>query len=334
MAGPSPIPFFEALSAYQKTEAMRAALALDLFTAIAQAQGSVPEVAARCAANERGIRMLCDFLVIQGFLSKADGRYALAPDTAPFLVKSSPAYLGESVEFLLSPDLVAGMHDLAACVRRGGTTVSARGTMETQHPVWVKFARVMGPVIGRSAPLIAELVDPKADRPLEVLDIAAGHGLFGIAFAHRNPRARVTAQDWAPVLEVAREHARQAGVIDRYRQLPGDAFEVDLGTGYDVVLLTNFLHHFDVPTCERLLGRVARSLKPGGTVVTLEFVPNDDRVTPPATAAFALMMLATTAAGDAYTFSEYQSMFRDAGFSRNTLHPVPESPQSVIVSVL
>jgi 2-polyprenyl-3-methyl-5-hydroxy-6-metoxy-1,4-benzoquinol methylase len=334
MAGPSPIPFLEALSAYQKTEAMRAALALDLFSAIAQTKGLVREVAARCAASERGIRILCDFLVIQGFLSKADGRYVLAPDIAPFLVKGSPAYLGESVEFLLSPDLVAGMHDLAACVRRGGTTASARGTMETQHPVWVKFARVMGPVVGRSALFVAELADPKADRPLEVLDIAAGHGLFGIACAQRNPRARITAQDWEPVLEVAREHARQAGVVDRHRLLPGDAFEVDFGAGYDVALLTNFLHHFDMPTCERLLTRVARSLNPGGKAVTLEFVPNEDRVTPPATAAFALMMLATTAAGDAYTFSEYQSMFREAGFSGSTVHPVPESPQSVIVSVL
>jgi ubiquinone/menaquinone biosynthesis C-methylase UbiE len=136
------------------------------------------------------------------------------------------------------------------------------------------------------------------------------------------------------VLEVAREHARQAGVADRYRLLPGDALEVDLGTGHDVVLLTNFLHHFDVPTCERLLGRVAASLKPGGKAVTLEFVPNEDRVTPPATAGFALMMLATTAAGDAYTFNEYQAMFRDVGFSRSTLHAVPESPQSIIISVL
>jgi SAM-dependent methyltransferase len=334
MAGPSPVPFFEAVSAYQKTEAMRAALAFDLFSAIAETKGSAAEVAARCAASERGMRILCDFLAINGFLTKTDGRYALSPDTAPFLVKSSPAYLGESLEFLLSPDLVAGVHDLAGCVRRGGTTVSARGTMETQHPVWVKFARVMGPVIGRSAPFIAELVDPKVDRPLEVLDIAAGHGLFGIAFAQRNPRARVTAQDWEPVLEVAREHARQAGVIDRHRLLPGDAFEVDLGTGYDVVLLTNFLHHFDMTTCERLLARVARSLRPGGTVVTLEFVPNEDRITPPAAAAFALVMLATTAAGDAYTFSEYRSMFRNAGFSDSTLHPVPESPQSVIISRL
>jgi SAM-dependent methyltransferase len=334
MAGPSPVPFFEAVGAYQKTEAMRAALAFDLFSAIAETEGSAAEIAARCAASERGMRILCDFLAINGFLTKTDGRYALSPDTAPFLVKSSPAYLGESLEFLLSPDLVAGVHDLAGCVRRGGTTVSARGTMETQHPVWVKFARVMGPVIGRSAPFIAELVDPKVDRPLEVLDIAAGHGLFGIAFAQRNPRARVTAQDWEPVLEVAREHARQAGVIDRHRLLPGDAFEVDLGTGYDVVLLTNFLHHFDMTTCERLLARVARSLRPGGAAVTLEFVPNEDRITPPAAAGFALVMLATTAAGDAYTFSEYRSMFRNAGFSDSVLHPIPESPQSVIISRL
>lgn len=331
MASPSPIPFFEAISAYQKTEAMRAALALDLFSAIAE-HGSVGDVASRCGASERGVRILCDFLVINGLLTKVDGRYDLVPDIAPFLVKGSPAYLGDAVEFLLAPDLVAGFSDLAGAVRKGGTTVSARGTMETQHPVWVKFARVMGPVIGRSAPFIAELVDAKADRPLQVLDIAAGHGLFGIAFAQRNPQAQVTAQDWAPVLEVAREHAQQAGVADRYRSVPGDAFEVDLGKGYDVALLTNFLHHFDVPTCERLLVRVAQTLKPGGRAITLEFVPNEDRVTPPATASFALTMLATTAAGDAYTFAEYQSMLRNAGLGESTLHAIPESPQSVIVS--
>jgi hypothetical protein len=100
MAGPSPIPFFEALNAYQQTEAMRAALSLDLFSAVAETQGSLPGIASRCAAGERGIRILCDFLVINGFLTKMDGRYALSPDTAPFLVKSSPAYLGDCVEFL------------------------------------------------------------------------------------------------------------------------------------------------------------------------------------------------------------------------------------------
>jgi hypothetical protein len=164
MTGPSPIPLFEALNAYQKTEAMRAALSLDLFSAVAETHGTVRDVAARCAASERGIRVLCDFLVIQGFLSKTGERYALSPDTAPFLVKSSPAYLGDTVEFLQSLDLVEGFHDLAGCGRRGGTTISARGTMKAQHPGCGSSSRVMGPVIGHSAPFIADLVDAKADR--------------------------------------------------------------------------------------------------------------------------------------------------------------------------
>jgi 2-polyprenyl-3-methyl-5-hydroxy-6-metoxy-1,4-benzoquinol methylase len=79
---------------------------------------------------------------------------------------------------------------------------------------------------------------------MRVLDIAAGHGLFGIEIAKQNPHARVTGLDWAPVLRVALDNARKAGVQDRYDMLPGDAFEVDFGGPYDAVLLTNFLHHF------------------------------------------------------------------------------------------
>jgi 2-polyprenyl-3-methyl-5-hydroxy-6-metoxy-1,4-benzoquinol methylase len=134
------------------------------------------------------------------------------------------------------------------------------------------------------------------------------------------------------VLEVAQEHAAKAGVSTRYQTLPGSAFETPFGTGYHVALLTNFLHHFDIPTCETLLRKVYAALEPGGRAVTLEFVPNEDRVSPPATAAFSFMMLGTTEAGDAYTFSEYERMFRNAGFSRSELHPIPGMPSQVIVS--
>ena len=329
---PSPVPIFDALNAYTRTEALKAALELDIFTAIAQSDGSVRAIARRCEAAERGVRILCDLLTIGGLLTKIGARYACTVDTGAFLVKTSRAYLGATVEFMLSAELVDGFRDLAGAVRKGGTTLSPKGTMEEQHPVWVKFARTMGPMMAPAAEFMAPLVDPRADAPIRVLDLAAGHGLFGIAFAKRNAQARIVAQDWAPVVEVAQEHARQAGVSDRYAVLPGDAFQVELGTGYDVALLTNFLHHFDAPTCETLLRRVAHCLKPDGVAVTLEFVPNDDRVTPPATARFAGVMLATTAAGDAYTFREYDAMLCNAGFTRNTLHSIPESTQSVILS--
>jgi O-methyltransferase len=77
---------------------------------------------------------------------------------------------------------------------------------------------------------------------LKVLDVAAGHGLFGITIAQRNPLAQIVAADWPSVLAVASEHARSVQVEDRYSTLAGDAFKVDFPNGFDVALVTNFLH--------------------------------------------------------------------------------------------
>ena len=156
--------------------------------------------------------------------------------------------------------------------------------------------------------------------------------MFGIEIAKQNPQAHVTGLDWAPVLRVALENARKAGVQDRYDMLAGSAFEVDFGGPYDTVLLTNFLHHFDVDTCVGLLKKVRGSLKPGGCAATLEFVPNEDRVSPPMPAAFSMTMLASTAAGDAYTFGDLSEMHSRAGFSSIKAHPVAMSPHTVVTA--
>jgi ubiquinone/menaquinone biosynthesis C-methylase UbiE len=166
---------------------------------------------------------------------------------------------------------------------------------------------------------------------VRVLDIAAGHGIFGVMLAQQNPRAEVVAVDWPGVLAVAVDNARKAGVHDRYRTLPGDAFKVEYGSGYDIALLTNFLHHYDIPTCTVLLRKVAAALKPGGRAVILEFVPNEDRVSPPIPAGFSLMMLSGTPAGDAYTLAELQTMTREAGFKGVTTHALP-TPETVVIA--
>jgi SAM-dependent methyltransferase len=134
------------------------------------------------------------------------------------------------------------------------------------------------------------------------------------------------------VLEVAKENAQHAGVVDRYSTIEGSAFDVDYGTGYDVILLTNFLHHFDPPTNEALLRKVHDALAEGGRAVALEFVPNEDRITPPDAAAFSVMMLGGTPAGDAYTFPELERMFANAGFTGSELHELPPSFQRAVIS--
>jgi ubiquinone/menaquinone biosynthesis C-methylase UbiE len=329
---PSPILFFETVNAYQRTAALKAAIELDVFTTLAEGNPTAQAVAARCRTAERGMRILLDYLVIIGFLTKAGEQYALTPDSAFFLDRNKPSYLGSAIEFLLAPEMIAAYDKLGEAVRKGGTAISDEGTMSPENPIWVQFARAMMPMMMLPAQGIVQLVQVTPDRPVKVLDIAAGHGIFGITLARANPNVEVVALDWPNVLEVARENAQQFGVADRHRLLPGSAFELDWGSSYDLILLTNFLHHFDQPTCEGLLKKAYAALNESGRVITLEFVPNEDRVTPPGAAAFAMMMLGSTAAGDAYTAAEYDRMFSNAGFARSEFHPLPPSPQTLIVS--
>jgi 2-polyprenyl-3-methyl-5-hydroxy-6-metoxy-1,4-benzoquinol methylase len=327
---PSPALFFETLNAYQRSQALKTAIELELFTAIGERKTTPKEIAARCQASERGVRILCDFLTIAGFLTKQDGRYALTTDSATFLDKRSPAYMGTVSEFILSSHIVDKFDRLTDAVRNGGCTEDS--ALEPDHPMWVDFARAMAPMMAMPSQLLAQIVDPQKDKPLRVLDLAAGHGFFGLAFAKRNPQVEVTAVDWPKVLEVAKENAQAAGVSDRYHTNPGSAFDVDYGTDFDVALLTNFLHHFDRQTCEKLLKKVHAALKDGGRAVALEFVPNADRVTPPPAATFSMQMLGGTPAGDAYTFAELEEMFTNAGFARSEMHELPPTVERVVVS--
>jgi len=329
---PSPQLFFQTINAYQQTEALKAAIELEVFTAIGEGNTTAAEIAKRCKAAERGTRILCDFLCIMGFLTKDGNRYSNTPDSAMFLDKRSPAYLGGATEFIAAETLTNNFKNFAEVVRNGGSLDTDGGTVSPDNPIWVKFARAMAPMMALPAMLLAKLVDPAADRQLNILDIAAGHGLYGIEFAKKNSQASVVALDWPNVLEVAKENARTAGVSDRYSTIAGSAFDVDYGSGYDLVLLTNFLHHFDPPTNEVLLRKVHAALAEGGRAITLEFIPNDDRITPPEGAAFSVTMLGSTPGGDAYTFRELEQMLANAGFSRSELHQLPPSIQRVVIS--
>jgi 2-polyprenyl-3-methyl-5-hydroxy-6-metoxy-1,4-benzoquinol methylase len=329
---PSPVLFFDTLIAYQNTAALKAALELRLFTAIGQSRGTATELAAECGAAERGIRILSDYLTTLGFLEKNGNRYSLTRDSATFLDQKSPAYAGGAAAFLLSPTIRGAFDELAAAVRKGGTAQSEEGTMAPEHPVWIDFARGMAPMMTPPAQMLAALLPLDATRPSRILDIAAGHGVYGIAVAQKHPLAQLVALDWAPVLEVARENANAAGLADRFSTITGSAFEVDLGENYDVVLVPNFLHHFDPPTCVTFLKKVYPALRPGGCVAVVEFIPNPDRVTPPEAASFSLVMLATTAAGDAYTFDELKDMLSQAGFNQAQQHPLPPSVATAMIA--
>jgi SAM-dependent methyltransferase len=324
---------WETLNAYQRTAALKAAIELDIFSAIGAGAHAVSDIAARCHASERGIRVLCDYLVILGLLSKQQETYALTPDSAKFLDRRSPACIASTIGFLALPAVTGAFNDLTTVVRAGRPGFGeGAGTTGPEDPVWIDFARAMAPMQAPLAEALAKIVGADTRENWKVLDVGAGHGAFGLAIAKHNPSAEIYATDWPLVLQVARENAQAAGISSRFHELPGSAFDIDLGGGYDLILLTNFFQLFDRPAIEAMMRKVHGALKPGGRAVTLGFIPNDDRVTPPATAAFSLMMLGTTTGGDAYPFSEYSAMFRSAGFATNEFVPLPAGPQSIIIS--
>lgn len=322
-------PVYYISLAYQKTAAMTAAVKLDLFTKIGNDHLSVEQIANMTNASPRGMRILCDILCVIGLLEKNVDCYHLSPDAKRFLDRTSPECVADIINFLASPEIIAFvMNDPTSYVISGGA--SGLTSISADNPIWVKFAEAMIPFVSVTAKRTAAYMARRAITPRRVLDIAAGHGLFGIEAAKMATKATVTAVDWDNVLMVARKNADSAGLTDRYQTICGNAFEVDWGDNYDLILLPNILHHFNQGECVQLLGKAKKSLAVDGSVFVIDIMPNPDRISPPEPAAFAFLMLATTPHGDAYTCDEYEAMARSAGLMPAGSKPLLPTPQTLL----
>lgn len=322
-------PVYDISLSYQKTAAMKAAIKLDIFTKIGNDCLSADQIAEITGASLRGVRILCDFLCVIGLLEKSTNLYNLSLDAKRFLDRKSPHCLAGIIDFYASPEIVSLiMNDPPSYVITGGA--SGLSNLSPENPVWVKFAQAMVPFASVTAKRTAAFISKKSINPHKVLDIAAGHGLFGIEVANVISDASVMAIDWANVLEVAKGNAELAGLSDRYKTTSGNAFEVDWGNNYDLILLPNILHHFDQDGCVHLLGKAKDALSIDGSVFLIDIMPNPDRVSPPEQAAFAFLMLATTPQGDAYTCAEYETMAGAAGLTLADSMQLLPTPQTLL----
>ncbi len=331
MSQPNPGLVWDTLTAHQRSAALRAAVELNVFGALSEGHKTAAAIAQRCGVPERGIRILCDYLTIAGLIAKDAGEYAHTPTSAVFLAPDSPASMAPTVPFLLSSKILRASDLLTETIRRGQTAL-AEPLAGEEVTEWVTFAQSMHPMMGAAAGFMAE-VGSRNGAPAKVLDVAASHGLFGMAFARRSAATKIVAQDFDSVLDVTRGKVAAAGLAAQYEFRPGSAFTVDLGEGYDVILVTNLYHHFDMPMCVTLMRRFHAALAGGGMMLTLEMVPDEDRISPPAPALFSMMMLVNTPAGDAFTLSEYRQMLSEAGFGGIEKFDVPQSPQQLVVAV-
>ncbi len=171
-----------------------------------------------------------------------------------------------------------------------------------------------------------------ADAPAEILDVAAGSGVYGFTALQDLPRAHLTSLDWENVLRQARKIAERRGVAERVTWLAGSAFDAPLPAAhFDAVLCSHFFHHFDAAQNQALAQRLFATVKPGGRLLIHDFVPDDARAAHEPALLFAVVMLSTTARGNCSTFPEYRTWLEAAGFRDISLHPLAIGPSSVVV---
>jgi len=311
---PSRISVFEMALAALQTNALVAAVELDLFTAIGRGDSDVQFLAKSTGNSSRGLRIVLDLLARIGFLDKNRGLYTLSPLASQFLSTDSPDYIGGMVLAMQSQRQREEGHLLAQTVRTGKPPEADPGDLEQF------FAQLVDPLFKVSA--VASDVAARAicghsgRRGLRVLDIGAGSGVWSIAIARRDSHSRVTVVDSPVVIEkVTRRFTAREGVAEQYDYLPGNFREVPFEeSAYDVAVLGHICHGEGQQRSRELFGRIHRALKPGGQLLIAEIVPDDERSNALFPLLFAVNMLASTPDGDTFTLSEYREWLQAAGF--------------------
>jgi SAM-dependent methyltransferase len=309
---------------------LEAAVRNGVFDALEGGPRTVSQVAAATGAAERGLRALMDGLVGLELLGKEGDRYRLTEESAAFLVSGKPGFRGGFFKHV-STQLLPRWLDLSEIVRTGRSGMNVN-RQEQGAEFFREFVEDLFPMgYGAAKTLAAELRLAEAAAPVNVLDIAAGSGVWGIGLAEASRHVRVTVVDWPEVVPVTRRVAGRHGVEERFRYLEGDLLEVDYGTGYQVATLGHILHSEGRERSRRLLRKVADALEPGGTIVIAEWIPNEERTGPPHALIFGVNMLVATDAGDVFTFGEMSEWLLEAGFTDPRLLEAP-SPSPLVLA--
>lgn len=286
---------------------------------------SAAEVSAASGASLRGIRAILNALTAFELLTKdKQERYALTPESAAFLVRGRPGFIGGFMQhgghlipkWLQLPEIVRTGRPARAVNQEGEGSEFFESFVEDLFPVGYPSARALAAAF------------PNAKR---VLDLAAGSGVWSIPLAQNSRDVRVTAVDWAGVLPATRRMTERMGVVGQYEFRAGDLHEVDFGTGYELATLGHILHSEGEARSRALLGKVFRALAPGGSIAVAEFLANEDRSGPPLAMLFAVNMLINTEEGDTFTVPEIFEWLREAGFIEPRTLEVP-SPSPLILA--
>lgn len=291
--------FRELWSGFQVSRVVLTANNLGIFELLTSPR-TAGDIAGSLKTDPRATGILLDAIASLGLLRKTRDAYRNTPLAKRFLLRSSSLYQGDMLRH--ADSLWKSWSGLDGVVRNG-RPVPREGR---DHDA---FIRAMQNNSVLTAPGVVASLDLRGVRT--ALDLGGGPGTYGIEFARRG--IEVTLFDLPDTMAIAREIVGASGVKG-VRFLHGDFHTDDIGTGYDLVLVSQILHSLSPEESIELLRKVRTALNPGGKAVIHEFALAENRAAPPSGALFSINMLVNTEGGRSYTPREMTGWLRTAGF--------------------
>lgn len=307
----SPEPILQMAFSFAPERVLHATVTLNVYSHMAQGHKTAAEIATASGASVRGMAMLLDAATAFGLIQKQNDAYELTPMAQTFLVRESPAYIGAMME---DATIWNSWTNIVECVKKGGSSwrVETEERAIDFFPTLIKSLHVLGYRPAQS--MVQQLNLPIG---AHILDVACGSAAWSIPFAEADAQAHLTLQDFSGVLEHTNGYVERHKVKERCDFLSGNLREVEFGENkFDAAILGNIVHSEGPENSKNLFGRLHRALKPGGKIVIVDMIPNEERTGPPFALIFALNMLVATEEGGTYTVGEYTHWLQDCGFSQ------------------
>ena len=272
---------------------------------------SAMEIAEKLNIDPRATEIVLDALTGIGLVSKSrTGRYRNTPESNRYLVKGTRLYQGDIIKH--ASTMWENFSALDEVVRTGRP---ARRGFDHES-----FIMGMHNLTVLRTESLAKALGLKGIKTM--LDLGGGPGTNAIAMAKKGIQSTIF--DLHETINIAKKVARREGVKG-IRFIAGD-FHVDsIGSGYDLILLSQIFHAFSEEENIALLRKCKTAVNLKGKVVVQEFPINDNRTSPPHSALFSVNMLVGTERGRCYSPKEMKRWLAETGFKNIVIKYLPET---------
>jgi acetylserotonin N-methyltransferase len=300
-----------------------AALAgIDFFSWLGADAATIDDITRHFGFHARPVDVMTTLFVAKGLLARDGDRVRLTDLAREHLVSSSPWFLGPYFPRVSDRPIALDFLEILRTDRPA--RFASRKDTDDWHKAMEaeQFAEEFTAAMDRRGQLLAQALAKNVELPgtARLLDIAGGSGIYACALAARFPELRAAVVEKAPVDAIARRAIDARGFGARVDVVVGDMLRDPLPSGYDVHLLSNVIHDWDVPVVRGLLEASSRALSPGGTIIVHDAYLNADKTGPLEMAAYSVLLMHVTQ-GRCYSTREMESMLHSAGFAEERWVP-------------